>query len=133
MIGFILIVFGFSSLIAGVHIKRKNARCTAQAKGTLTDIRKIYKRGSSTSSYRYYYSYSVDGQDYDMWADQGSSSSEASEVGDACTIWYNPTKPKEAQAYHQENNKATNAFIAIGIILILVGLFLEFWWVLFLF
>ena len=128
LIGFIVVIFGFCFLIAGLHLKSKNRRCSAQVQGTLTEIRKTRKRNSNSDSYRYYYSYSVDGQDYTLWADNGASSTEAREVGDACTIWYNPSKPKDALAYHYDNNKFLNVCTVIGIVLIIGGFLFEFWW-----
>ena len=128
LIGFVIAIFGICFLIAGLHLKGKNKRCSAQVQGTLTEIRKIRKRNSYSESNRYYYSYSVDGQDFTLWADEGSSSTEARQVGDACTIWYNPSKPKDALAYHYDNNKMLNAFTVIGIVLIIGGFLFEFWW-----
>jgi hypothetical protein len=128
LIGFVIAIFGICLLIAGLHLKGKNKRCSAQVQGTLTEIRKIRKRNSYSESNRYYYSYSVDGQDFTLWADEGSSSTEAREVGDAYTIWYNPSKPKDALAYHYDNNKFLNVCTVIGIVLIIGGFLFEFWW-----
>lgn len=47
-----------------------------------------------------------------------------SEIGDSCTIWYNPAKPKDAQPFHYESNKVYRIILVVGIVLTLLGIIL---------
>ena len=119
--GFALLILGIVFLIIGPINKRKNSRCSAQTQGTLKDIWKR-RRSNGPDTKTYVYTYSVDGVEY-----RTSSSTRgkgASQVGDSCTIWYNPKKPKEAQPFHYESAKAYRIVFVIGIVLVLVGIVL---------
>ena len=64
----------------------------------------------------YIYSYRVDGTEYQMKS--YDKSREVNQIGDRCTIWYNPKKPKDAMAYRYKSNKVFNIFIIIGIVMV---------------
>ena len=118
--GFMLFVLGIIFVIVAPINKKKNARCSAQVQGILE---KVYKKGGSKGGgHTYYYSYNVDGIEYQIKSTIRSA--EADKVGDKCTIWYDPAKPKAAQPFHYETNKAYTVILIIGIVLILLGLFL---------
>ncbi len=68
------------------------------------------------------YSYAVDGVEYRMKSTIFSA--EADAAGDSCTIWYNPKKPQEAQPFRYGSKKVYNIILAIGIVLIPLGLVL---------
>ena len=68
------------------------------------------------------YAYQVDGIEYQTKST--AINREASEVGDECSIWYNPKKPKDAQPFHYESAKAYRIIFLIGIALVLLGLVL---------
>ena len=120
-IGFALILLGLIFAIVAPINKRKNARCSMQTQGLLKEIRKR-SRSDKTSSTAYIYSYVVDGIEYQIRSTIPSQ--EAGNVGDACTIWYNPNKPKEAQPFRYESAKIYNILLIAGIVMVLVGIVL---------
>lgn len=67
----------------------------------------------------YYYTYYVDGVEYTIKST--IISKEARNIGDSCTIWYNPKKPKVAQPFHYESTKIYNIIIIIGVVMIPAG------------
>ena len=86
-VGFALFVLGIVFLISYPISKRKNARCSAQTEGVLSDS--IRTRNSNGDIRRtYVYSYRVDGIDYQIKST--ALNPDVSEIGDSCTIWYNP-------------------------------------------
>jgi hypothetical protein len=87
-------------------------------------LNKVIKRSNSqgTAGHTYIYTYTVDGVEYKVKSTIRSS--QANNIGDACTLWYNPAKPKDAQPFHYESNKTYNIIILIGVGLILLGFFL---------
>ena len=93
-IGFAIFVLGVVFVIVAPINKKKNARCSTQAHGMLMDI---LKRENSDEPLPdiYVYSYSVDGIEYQLKSTVYNKQVNA--VGDHCTIWYNPKKPKDAQ------------------------------------
>ncbi len=119
--GFSLFVLGIIFVIVAPINKRSNSRRSAQTKGTLE---KSFETENSHGSngHRYIYSYSVDGIEYKLRSTVRST--EAAKVGDSCTIWYNPKKPKDAQPFHYESTKVYNILIVVGIVMVLVGLVL---------
>ena len=119
--GFALFVLGLVFLIVAPINKRKNSRCSAQTQGTLKDIWKR-RRSNGPDTKTYVYTYSVDGVEYRI--SSSTRGKGASQVGDSCTIWYNPKKPKEAQPFHYESAKAYRIVFVIGIVLVLVGIVL---------
>ena len=120
-IGFGLFVLGLIFAIVAPINKRKNARCCMQTQGVLKEIRRG-SRSNNTSSSAYIYSYVVDGIEYQTRST--ILSQEAHNTGDACTIWYNPKKPKEAQPFRYESAKIYNILFALGIVMILLGFIL---------
>lgn len=120
-IGFALFVLGITFLISYPISKRKNARCSAQTRGTLSDS--IRTRNSNGDIRRTdVYSYRVDGVDYQIRST--ALNPDVSEIGDSCTIWYNPAKPKDAQPFHYESNKVYRIILVVGIVLTLLGIIL---------
>lgn len=67
-------------------------------------------------------SYRVDGVDYQIRST--ALNPDVSEIGDSCTIWYNPAKPKDAQPFHYESNKVYRIILVVGIVLTLLGIIL---------
>ena len=122
-IGFGIFVLGLIFVIVAPINKRKNARCSMQTQGQLKEIRRASRsRFDNASSSSYIYSYVVDGIEYQIRST--ILSQEAKKTGDACTIWYNPNKPKEAQPFRYESAKIYNILIVIGIVMILLGFIL---------
>ena len=68
------------------------------------------------------YSYYVDGIEYKLRSSVRSP--ETHKVGDIGTIWYNPKKPKDAQAFRYESNKVYKILFLIGLAMLLLGLVL---------
>ena len=119
--GFALFVLGLIFIIVAPINKRKNSRCSAQTQGTLRDVR-IREGSNGSRGHTYYYSYNVDGIEYQLKS--VNRSSEANNIGDNCTIWYNPAKPKDAQPFHYDSGKVYTIILIIGIVIILLGLIL---------
>lgn len=92
--GFALFVIGVIFIIVSPINKKKNARCSMQTKGILM---KILEREDSDGPLpsMYVYSYYVDGIEYQLKST--AYNPQVDKVGDHCTIWYNPAKPKGAQ------------------------------------
>lgn len=116
--GFAIFVMGIVFIIVAPINKRKNARCSAETQGTLTGFRSRYNSKSYTG-YMYYYSYLVDGMEYEMKSTVRSS--DVHEVGDSCTIWYNPKKPQDAQPFHYGSSKVYRIILIIGIVMVPLG------------
>ena len=114
--GFALFILGMILAIVAPINKRKNTRCSAQAPGVLIGI---YRRRRGLT---YLFTYHVNGVDYQLKSTAGSP--EAHNSGEACTIWYNPAKPQDAQPFHYETSKIYTYLFLGGIALILVGLVL---------
>jgi hypothetical protein len=70
----------------------------------------------------YVYTYQVDGIEYQIKST--ALNSQVSEIGDPCTIWYNPAKPKDAQPFHYDSNTPYRIILAVGIALTLLGIIL---------
>ena len=121
MAGFACFLLGVILLICYPISKRKNKRCTAQTKGTVTDIRRRYNSNGSLPS-MLVYSYSVDGVEYRLKST--AYNKEVERVGDTCTIWYDPSKPKVSQTFHYTTKKFFTVILIIGIVLVLLGLVL---------
>ena len=119
--GFSLFVLGIVFLIVAPINRKKNRRCTMQAPGRLTEIIDRENSDGPLPS-MYVYSYRVDGIEYQLKTVDRSP--EANKIGDHCTIWYNPAKPKDAQAFHYESEKVFKLLLLIGIALLLLGLVL---------
>lgn len=120
-LGFAIFVLGLIFVIVAPINKRKNTRCSAQTQGTMSDI--IHRRNSDGPlPSMYVYSYTVNGTEYHTKSTIRSS--EADEVGDQCTIWYDPKKPKNAQPFHYGSTKIYNIILVVGIVMILLGIVL---------
>ena len=119
--GFSLFLLGLIFMIVAPVNRRKNRRCSAQTQGTLMKI--FETENSNTSTGRAYtYSYYVDGIEYKLRSSVRSP--ETHEVGDMGTIWYNPKKPKDAQAFRYESDKVYKILFFIGLAMLLLGLVL---------
>ncbi len=121
LFGFMLFLFGIICVFVSSIGKKKNARCTAQTQGTLMEI---YEGDGSEggTEYTYTYSYSVNGNTYKL--ESKTRSKEVNNTGDNCTIWYNPSKPGEAQPFHYESGRIYKNFFIIGIVTIVLGVLL---------
>ena len=121
IVGFVVFVIGIILTIIAPINKKKNSRCSSQTQGILKES---FERDNSSGSagHTYIYSYAVNGVAYETKST--ILSKQVNEVGDPCTIWYNPNKPEEAQPFHYESVKIYNILLAIGIVMIPLGLFL---------
>lgn len=102
--------------------KKKNARCSAQTQGTLENIIERYNSEGSLKD-MHVYSYQVDGVDYELRTVDHNL--DVKEVGDTCTIWYNPKKPKDAQAF-RGSDKYLKYLLLLGVGITLLGIILTF-------
>lgn len=116
--GFALFVLGIVFIISGPVSKRANARRSAQTEGVLRSVR------DNDENITYVYSYCVDDTAYKLVTSYSAPG--VNKAGDTCTIWYNPKKPKDAQAYHSDSNKIYRIFLILGIVLVFVGIVLFF-------
>lgn len=118
--GLMLFLLGLILMIVAPINKRKNTRCSIKTQGILREMSPVYSRG-----HRYVYAYMVDGEIYQITTT--ILSKEANKVGDACTIWYDPKKPKHAQPFRYESLKIYRNLFLIGIAAFFVGIFLIFY------
>ena len=116
--GVVLFFIGIVLIICYPINKRKNARCTEQTQGMLSDIRRRYNSKGSLKS-MHIYSYQVNGVKYRL--ETLDYSPQVRRIGDPCTIWYNPSKPKDAQAY-RGSDKYLKTLLLIGVGLTLLGI-----------
>lgn len=123
VVGLVLFILGIIFVIVAPINKKKNARCSMQTQGTLKEK---WEGDSSDGGGvdTYLYSYYVDGIEYQTKS--SICSPEANSIGDSCTIWYNPAKPKEAQPFHSDSDKGYKILIIIGIVMIPLGIILSF-------
>ncbi len=119
--GFSLLVIGLIFMTGYTSGKKKNARCSAQTEGVLIKAFDTENAAGSTGR-AYLYSYTVDGVAYQLRT--GVRSPQTKDVGDPCTVWYDPAKPKNAQVFHYESEKQFRVFLIIGTVLILLGIVL---------
>lgn len=115
IICFIVFLIGLLLLIIFASVKRKHTRCCEEARGTLM---KTIRTTNDTERTMYIYSYRVDGVEYQLKS--YDKSREVSNIGDHCTIWYNPKKPKDAMAFRYKSNKVFNIFIIVGIVMMVL-------------
>lgn len=119
--GFSLFLLGIIFMIVAPINKRKNQRCSAQTDGIL--IKRIEREDSDGSlPDMSVYSYYVDGIEYQHKSTVINK--QVIKIGDHCTIWYNPKKPKQAQAFHYDSNKVYKIILLIGIAMVVMGLVL---------
>ena len=121
VIGFVLFVLGIIFVIVAPVNKRKNTRCSAQTQGMLIDVlARANSKGSLPNMY--VYSYNVNGIEYKIKSTIRNA--QTNKVGDNCTIWYNPKKPKDAQPFHYGSTKIYTIILIIGIVMIPLGFIL---------
>ena len=65
------------------------------------------------------YYYQVNGIGYQL--ETLDHSAQVKKIGDYCTIWYNPAKPKDAQAF-RGSDKYLKTLLKIGIVMLLLGI-----------
>lgn len=121
--GFMVFCVGVILIICYPINKKKNARCTAQTEGILREIRARYNSKGRLKD-THVYSYFVNGIEYQLKTLDHSL--QVNEVGDSCTIWYNPAKPEDAQAFHG-SDKYLKIILIVGIVMVLLGNFLTFY------
>jgi len=120
MVGLIVLFIGLIFIIAYPYNKKKNARCSAQTQGVLAEVRE--RRDANDNKYNMYvYAYQVNGVGYQLSTREASP--QAKNVGDNCVIWYNPKKPKDAQAY-RGSDKYLKTLLYVGLALLVVGIIL---------
>ena len=120
--GFTLFVLGIMFLFLYRYIRKKQTRCSAQTQGILREIRANTSDESSIPEYEYHYYYYVDGIEYRLKTFDRSPETET--VGDTCTIWYNPAKPKQALAHYYESLKYFKILLIGGIVMVPLGIVL---------
>ncbi len=119
---FVVFVVGLILIICYPINKSKNRRCSAQTEGILVNIlQKLNDDGVHQS--KHVYSYRVNGVEYQLKTLDHSP--EAHQIGDHCTIWYNPAKPKDAQAF-RGSDKYLKTILYVGLGLVLLGIVLTF-------
>lgn len=118
--GFMVFCIGIILIICYPYNKKKNARCSAQTQGMLTDIRRRYSSKGVNKS-MHVYSYNVNGVTYQL--ETIDHSLQVNDIGDTCPIWYNPAKPQDAQAF-RGSDKYLKIILLVGIGLVLLGLIL---------
>ena len=90
----------------------------------LSDIRIRFDSEGMKKS-KHVYTYSVDGVEYKL--ETVDHSLEVNDIGDSCTIWYNPKKPQDTQAFRGSDKYlkillyAGLAAVLLGIVLIVAG------------
>ena len=121
-----MMIFGIMVFLTGIIIavvapigKKKNDRCSASVQGVLKS-----KKEGDASANTYFYTYIVNGTEYELRS--SICSKEADNIGDRCTIWYDPAKPKIAQPFRYNSNKMFTILFIAGIVLILLGIILIF-------
>ena len=119
--GFALFVLGIIFIIVAPLNKRKHTRCSMETEGTLSDIQERYNSSGRLPS-MYVYSYSVNGVEYQIKST--ILGKQAKEVGNHCTIWYNPKKPKGAQPFRYGSTKVYTIILIVGIAMAVLGFFL---------
>ena len=110
----VLFFLGICFIPVSIHVKNKNKRCTAKTRGILEDIQHV-ENSHGGGGTKYIYSYSVNGIEYRRAA---GPSTEAHNIGDSCTLWYNPNKPKEVMAYRYKSDKGLNILMIVGIVIV---------------
>lgn len=118
--GFVLFATGLMLIICYPINKKKNSRCTEQTQGMLTEIQARFNSKGSLKD-MYVFSYQVDGVEYQLKTLDYDP--QVSRVGDICTIWYNPEKPGDAQAF-RGSDKYLKTILMVGIALVLLGIIL---------
>ena len=118
IVGIVLWFVGLVFVISYPINKKKNARCTEQTQGTLVGFQERYNSSGRLPS-EHVYSYSVDGVEYQFKSPEYNPG--AQNIGDICTIWYDPERPEIAQAF-RGSAKYLKTLRNIGIALIIIGI-----------
>ena len=121
-IGLMIFLLGIILIISYLISKGKNKRCSAVTQGTLIKIFETDNSQGTAAGSVHIYSYYVNGIEYQIRS--SAINKEANQVGDRCTIWYNPAKPKEAQEFHYASNKIYTIILIIGIVMLPLGFIL---------
>lgn len=120
------IIAGFAAMIIGAVIiskaKRKAKRCCAPAVATITRVDSVQKtndKGRNMKGYDYtpWFSYTVDGLNYEKQADYSTSDKNEFAVGAQLNVLYNPGNPEEVQIA----GKSAKSEKAFGVVLLLLG------------
>lgn len=122
IVAFTLFLFGLMLIIIYIAVRRKHKRCSAEVEGKLVKIGRNTSRDIERQVY--YYSYTVDGIEYQIKSFDRSS--QVVGVGDRCTIWYDPRKPKKAMAYRYSSMKPLNILLIVGLVMLLAAFVLPF-------
>ena len=120
VIGIVVLFVGVILVICYPINKSKNNRCTAETQGVLEDIQARFN-SKGVQKPMHIYSYEVDGVRYELKTLDYSP--QVAYVGDSCTIWFNPDKPEDAQAY-RGSDKYLKTLLYIGLALIPLGILL---------
>lgn len=120
VIGLVVLFIGVILVICYPINKNKNNRCTAETKGVLENIQARFN-SKGVQKPMHIYSYEVDGVRYELKTLDYSP--QVAYVGDSCTIWFNPDKPEDAQAY-RGSDKYLKTLLYIGLALIPLGILL---------
>jgi hypothetical protein len=119
---FVVFVVGLILIICYPINKSKNKRCSEQTEGILMNILH-HSSDEGVPKSMHIYSYRVDGVEYQLRTLDHSP--DAHQIGDHCTIWYNPRKPKDAQAF-RGSDKYLKTILYVGLGLVLLGIVLTF-------
>lgn len=120
------IIAGFVAMIIGAIViskaKRKAKRCCAPAVATITRVDRVQKtndKGQNMKGYDYtpWFTYTVDGLNYEKQADCSTSNKNEFTVGAQLSVLYNPGNPEEVQIA----GKSAKSEKAFGIVLLLLG------------
>lgn len=120
---FVFIAFGVFDIIS-YHDKQKN--CTQSVTAEITNVKRLKNKRSSKSNiagkkllYTPYFSYEVDGETYEGWADSVPSST-TYKVGDKIQIKVDPEKPSKYLVLSDKSPVDKNIFAIIVSLVILV-------------
>lgn len=119
IIGFVLLGIGMILAIVAPINKKRNMRCSVTTRGVLSEI---YETDDSKGGvgHAYIYSYFVGGHEYKL--NSTILNKQVSQIGDYCTIWYNPKNPKDAQPFHHESTTIYTILLIVGIVMIILGI-----------
>ncbi len=116
--GLMLLLLGIILVIVAPMGRRKNGRCTAETEAVLTNVRET-ETSENVGPNWYTFSYYVNGVAYEIRSPNRPP--EAKQIGDRCTIWYNPAKPRDAMPVRLKTNKVYTILLIAGIVMIPVG------------
>lgn len=117
------VLFTYLGIIFRTSASKKNARCTSRCTGQV--IRQNENEDSEGhTSYYAVYSYTVNGNEYELVDSYGGGERAIPQVGEPMEIFYDPVSPKVAySAYEGKQSKVfTIWFLAFGIPMIVIGI-----------